>query len=125
MLKNAKLTIRTSFQKVSKSFSVSRIRTFCLLAAMCFPTANEKQLRVAAQWIITLFAWDDAFDDPEEGNLMDDASGASKINKLIVSVLDHPEISKTQAELPVVAAFRMYVYPIVHREGLPYLMFGH
>ena len=56
---------------------------------------------------------------------MDDASGASKINEQIFAVLDHPEIAKTQAETPVVAAFRAYVYPIAHRMGSPCSTFGH
>ena len=93
---------------------------------MCFPTADQRQLCVAAQWIVTLFAWDDIFDDPEKGNLMNDTSGANEINKQMMSVLDYSsETIETQAEKPVVAAFRMYVYPIAHRVGSSDLSFGH
>lgn len=75
---------------------------------MGWPIADERQLFVATQWIITFFAWDDMFDIPEEENLMTDAMGAAEINDRIMAVLDHSETSKTQ-DIPVVTAFREYV----------------
>ena len=51
---------------------------------------------------------------------MDDANGVNEMTKLMDSVFDHPETSETQAEHPVVAAFRAYVNPLAHRICSPY-----
>ena len=77
------------------------------------------------QWLIIIFVWDDILDDPEEDNLMDDASGAHRINRLMTSVFDHHEITEKQAGVPIVAAFHAYVKPSRHRSCSPYLIFGH
>ena len=92
---------------------------------MCFPIADQRQLCATAQWITISFAWDDVLDDPEEDNVRDDANGAKEINNMFLSVFDHPETSETQAEMPIVAAFRAYVNPSANRMRSPYLIFGH
>ena len=73
---------------------------------MSYPTADKESLYVNAQWYIILFAWDDIFDCPWEGNTMEDATSANKINRVMDSVFDHPTASETREEHPVVAAFR-------------------
>ena len=73
---------------------------------MSYPTADKEQLYVTAQWYIILFAWDDIFDCPWEGNLMEDSESANKINRAVESVFDHPEASETREEHLVAASFR-------------------
>lgn len=97
-----------SFRKASPGFTSHRVHSFCLAAAMCYPSADKEHLRVIAQWYIALFAWDDIFDCLEDGHLMDDANGVDEMTKMMDSAFHRSEAPETRAEHPVVAAFREF-----------------
>ena len=104
---------------------MNRVRSFCLCAAKSYPTTDKERLYVTAQWYIILFAWDDIFDCPQEGNLMEDANSANGINREMESVFDQPTASETQEEHPIAASFRTSVSPLLPRICSPPVNFGH
>ncbi len=120
----ARLTSNFSFQKISPG-KWNQVRDCCLSAALNYPVADKEQLYVTAQWTLILFTWDDTFDDLED-NRMQDTQGANEVNKLVMSVFDHPERPGTQSDIPVVAAVRSYVNPLSHHQiRLPSSIFGN
>jgi hypothetical protein len=77
---------------------------FGLMTAMSYPDTDASRLRVTADYMSILFAYDDLMDLPSS-DLMHDKIGSDKAAKIMMGVLTNPEKFRPVPGLPVATAF--------------------
>jgi len=84
---------------------------FGLMTAMSYPDTDATRLRITADYMSILFAYDDLMDLPSS-DLMHDKLSSTKAAKIMMQVLTHPQKFKPVPGLPVATAFHEYVKPL-------------
>lgn len=77
---------------------------FGLMTGMSYPDTDSTRLRITADYMSILFAYDDLMDLPSS-DLMHDKMSSEKAAKIMMSVLTHPHKFRPVAGLPVATAF--------------------
>lgn len=81
---------------------------FGLCAAMSWPLGGKESLRIAADWLILLFKYDDLLDDASS-NLMRNESSATKASKIFISAIANTENFQPVLTLPIATACHEWV----------------
>lgn len=81
---------------------------FGLMTAMSYPDTDATRLRITADYMSILFAYDDLMDLPSS-DMMEDKKNSTKAAKIMMQVLTHPHKFRPVPGLPVATAFHEYV----------------
>ncbi len=81
---------------------------FGLATAMAWPLGDRNSLRVAMDWMLLLFNFDDLLDEASS-NFMRDESGATEVSKIFISAFVDPENFEPVPSLPMATACHEYV----------------
>ncbi|KAG8810884.1 hypothetical protein FRC19_004258 [Serendipita sp. 401] len=77
---------------------------FGLMTGMSYPDTDATRLRITADYMSILFAYDDLMDLPSS-DLMNNKIASDKAAKIMMGVLTHPHKFRPVAGLPVATAF--------------------
>ncbi|KAG8812881.1 hypothetical protein FRC17_001771 [Serendipita sp. 399] len=77
---------------------------FGLMTGMSYPDTDATRLRITADYMAILFAYDDLMDLPSS-DLMNDKIASDKAAKIMMGVLTHPHKFRPVKGLPVATAF--------------------